>query len=86
MSTVLPVAVHCDSPTQPPEKAIDAKTLAPIINCDISTVHEMARAGLIPSILVGRRQGGRRFFLNEVKRALAERSAHPVSTKARGRK
>ncbi len=75
------LAVQPDSPIPAAEQAIDAKTLAPILGCNSSTVHRMAAIGVIPSILVGPKEGGRRFFLSEVKKALAARSGRPVSSK-----
>ena len=56
------------------EVPVDAKGMARQLGCAASTVGRMGAAGLIPSILLGSREGSRRYFPALVKRTLMELS------------
>jgi hypothetical protein len=56
--------------SQPTEVPLSAKALARQFGCAVSSIHRMARLGIIPSMLVGPRCGTRRYFPSAVREAL----------------
>jgi hypothetical protein len=69
------------------EVPVDAKEMARQLGCAASSVGRMGAAGIIPSVLLGVREGARRYYPRQVKHALMDRSqGRLVESKRRCRK